>query len=100
MRITKIDPKGDYIVARRIKESETTEGGVAVTDRSRKLLPFAEIIQVGPLAAQAGYAVGQRILFPEYRGYTVTVNREDLDVLRPTDILADVEWEVTSAQTE
>ena len=97
-------PLHDRVLVRRIDEDEKTAGGIIIPDTAKEKPSEGEIISVGsghraedgtvtPLDVQAG----DRVLFSKYGGTDVTLDGEELVILRESDILGIVE---TKAKTK
>jgi chaperonin GroES len=91
-------PLQDRILIRRSKEDETIVGGIVIPDTAREKSQRGEVIAVGkgqrlengtvvPLEVQ----VGDTVLFGKYGGTEVTVDGEELLILRESEVLAIVD---------
>ena len=90
----KLTPLHDRIVVRRIEESETTRGGIIIPDTAKDKPQEGEVVSVGrgkvteegkvlPLAVKDG----DRVLFGKYAGTEITIDGEQLLILREEEIL-------------
>ncbi len=91
----KLKPLHDRVVVRREDEESRSAGGIVIPDNAKEKPQRGEVLAVGPgeplqtgqtrvLAVQAGDSV----LFGKFAGSEVTVEGEELVVLREADILA------------
>ncbi|MEE8379396.1 MAG: co-chaperone GroES [Gammaproteobacteria bacterium] len=94
----KIRPLHDRVVIRRMEEERTSAGGIVIPDSATEKPAQGEVVAVGkgkilesgdvrPLDVK----VGDKVLFGKYGGTEVTVEGEDLLVMREDDITAVVE---------
>ncbi len=93
-----IRPLHDRVVIRRMEEERTSAGGIVIPDSATEKPAQGEVVAVGkgkildngdvrPLDV----TVGDKVLFGKYGGTEVTVEGEDLLVMREDDITAVVE---------
>jgi len=91
----KIAPLHDRVVVRRLDENEIAKGGIIIPDTAKEKPQEGEVIAAGagridekgkriPLDVKPG----DRILFGKYTGNDITLNNEQLMILREEDILA------------
>jgi len=91
----KIAPLHDRVVVRRLDENEIAKGGIIIPDTAKEKPQEGEVIAAGagridekgkhiPLDVKPG----DRILFGKYTGNDITLNNEQLLILREDDILA------------
>jgi len=94
----KLKPLQDRLVVRRVKEEETTKGGIIIPDSAKERPLEGEVLAVGsgkkledgtviPLDVKAG----DRILFGKYAGTEVKVDGVDHLILREDEVLGVVE---------
>ena len=95
----KLKPLGDRLIVRPVEEEETTASGIVLPDTAKEKPQKGEVVAVGdgrwdedgekriPLDVSAG----DEILYSKYGGTDITVEGEDLLVLRESDVLAKVE---------
>ena len=90
----KIRPLQDRVIVRRVAEEEKTAGGIIIPDTAKEKPQQGEIVAAGkgkvgddgnvtPLEVK----VGDRILFGKYSGTEVTLDGEELLIMREDDIL-------------
>ena len=94
----KIRPLQDRVVVKRIKEEETTSGGIIIPDSAKEKPAEGKVIAVGPGRLDKDGKLrpldvkkGNRVLFGKYSGTDVKVDGEDHLIMREDDILAVVE---------
>ena len=87
-------PLHDRILVRRIEAEEKTAGGIIIPDTAKEKPQEGEIIAVGSGARdEAGKLVpldvkaGDRVLFGKWSGTEVSVNGEELLIMKESDIL-------------
>ncbi|MAR77457.1 MAG: co-chaperone GroES [Gammaproteobacteria bacterium] len=90
-----IRPLHDRVIIRRMEEEKTSPGGIVIPDSATEKPVKGEVVAVGkgkllengdvrPLDVK----VGDSILFGKYSGSEVTVDGEELLVMREDDITA------------
>ena len=91
-------PLHDRVLVRRVKEEEKTKGGIIIPDTAKEKPQEGEVVAVGTGARnEAGALVelvvkaGDRVLFGKWSGTEVSVNGEDLLIMKEADILGVVE---------
>jgi chaperonin GroES len=93
-----IRPLHDRILVKRVKEEETTKGGIIIPDTAKEKPIEAKVVAVGtgrlldsgevrPLAVKKGDVV----LFGKYGGTEVKIDGEEHLILREDDILGIIE---------
>ncbi|CAI8330206.1 MAG: 10 kDa chaperonin [Gammaproteobacteria bacterium] len=91
----KIRPLHDRVIIRRMEEEKTSPGGIVIPDSATEKPVKGEVVAVGkgkilengdirPLDVK----VGDTILFGKYSGTEVSVDGEELLVMREDDITA------------
>ncbi len=91
-------PLHDRVLVRRVKEEEKTKGGIIIPDTVKEKPQEGKIVAVGsgtrgedgkvtPLDVKAG----DRILFGKWSGTEVTLDGEELIIMKESDILGVVE---------
>ncbi len=87
-------PPHDRVLVRRVEAEEKTAGGIIIPDSAKEKPAEGEIVAVGdglrdddgdriPLDVKAG----DRVLFGKWSGTEVTVNGEELLIMKESDIL-------------
>lgn len=94
----KIRPLQDRLIVKRLKEEETTKGGIIIPETAKEKPLEAEVIAVGngkvledgkvrPLDVKAG----DRVLFSKYAGTEIKIEGEEYLMLREDDVLGVIE---------
>lgn len=94
----KFRPLHDRVLVRRVKEEEKTKGGIIIPDTAKEKPQEGEVVAAGtgargddneivPLEVKAG----DRILFGKWSGTEVTVDGEELLIMKESDILGIIE---------
>ena len=91
---TKVSPLADRVVVKALEETEQMRGGLYIPDTAKEKPQQGEIVAVGPGRFDEGtrvpmdVKVGDRVLFGKYSGTEVTIDGEQLLILRESDVLA------------
>ena len=92
---TTITPSEDRVVIRPTDEAETMRGWLYIPDTAKEKPTQGEIIAVGPGRVNddgknipTGFKVGDTVIYGKYSGTEVTVDGENLLILRESDVLA------------
>ena len=91
-------PLHDRVLVRRVKEEEKSKGGIIIPDTVKEKPQEGKVIAVGsgvrgddgkvtPLDVKAG----DRILFGKWSGTEVTLDGEELIIMKESDILGIVD---------
>jgi chaperonin GroES len=91
-------PLHDRVLVRRVKEEEKSKGGIIIPDTVKEKPQEGKIVAVGsgtrgddgkvtPLDVKAG----DRVLFGKWSGSEVTIDGEELIIMKESDILGVVE---------
>ncbi len=94
----KFRPLHDRVLARRVEQEETTAGGIIIPDTAKEKPMEGEIIAVGsgtinesgkvtPLDVKAG----DKVLFGKWSGTEVTIDGEELLIMKESDLLGVIE---------
>ncbi len=94
----KVKPLYDRLLARRVEEGEQIKGGIIIPDSAKEKPQEAEIIAAGngkrlddgkivPLDVKAG----DKVLIGKYSGTDITVEGEELIILREDEVLGVLE---------
>jgi len=90
-----LKPLADRVVVKPSKAEEMTKGGIIVPDTAKEKPVWGEVIAVGPgkisdegkiIAMEV--KVGNKVLYGKYSGTEVTVEGEELLLMRESDIFA------------
>ena len=91
---TKIAPLSDRVVVKPLEDTETMRGGLYIPDTAKEKPQQGEIVAVGSGRTEDGkrvpmeVKVGDRVLYGKYSGTEVTVEGEQVLILRESDVLA------------
>ncbi len=90
-----LKPLADRIVVRPSKAEEKTKGGLYVPDTAKEKPVWGEVPEVGPgRVSDDGKKVpmeikkGDKVLYGKYSGTEVTVDNEELLIMRESDVFA------------
>jgi len=90
-----IQPLDDRVVVIRTEAEEKTSGGIVLPENAKEKPQQGKVIAVGPgklldsgERAKPDVGVGDLILFGKYSGSELTVDGEEVVILRENDILA------------
>ena len=94
----KLQPLEDRIVVRPGESEETTASGLVIPDTAKEKPQQGEVLAAGPgrrseqtgEVIPLGVSVGDTVVYSKYGGTEITVDGEDLLVLRESDVLAKV----------
>ncbi len=88
-------PLGDRIVVKPSKEEEVTRGGIVLPDTAKKRPREGEVVAVGPgkllengERAALEIKVGDVVVYSEYGGTEVTIDKTDYIILDEGSVLA------------
>jgi len=91
-------PLHDRVLVRRIEADEKTAGGIIIPDTAKEKPIEGEILAVGPGAkndkgevAPMDVKVGDRVLFGKWSGNEVTIDGEELVIMKESDIMGIIE---------
>lgn len=101
----KIRPLHDRILIKRIEEQETARGGIIIPDSAKEKPQQGEVMAVGngkPLEkggrVPLDVHVGDRVLFAKYGGSEITLDGQELMILREEDVLGIFSQQAKSAK--
>ena len=87
-------PLHDRVVVRRVESEEKTAGGIIIPDTAKEKPSEGEVVSVGPGARDENGKVqpldvkaGDRVLFGKWSGTEVTIDGEELLIMKESDIL-------------
>ena len=94
MAKVKIKPIGDRVLVKHIEEKEQVRGGIIIPDSAKEKPQQGQVVAAGggkrledgkivPLDVKAG----DKVLFGKYSGSEITVDGEELLILREDEIL-------------
>ena len=93
----KLKPLGDRLIVEASEEEQTTASGIVLPDTAQEKPQRGKVVAVGDGAIDEDgkrrpmdVKKGDEILYSKYGGTEITVEGEDLLVLRESDVLAKV----------
>jgi len=93
----KLKPLGDRLIVKAVEEEETTASGIVLPDTAKEKPQRGKVLAVGDgKVSDEGKRVpidvsdGDEVLYSKYGGTEITVDGEELLVLRESDVLAKV----------
>jgi len=91
-------PLHDRVLVRRIEEENKTAGGIIIPDTAKEKPQQGEILAAGPGARDENgklvpldVKVGDKVLFGKWSGSEVTLDGEELLIMKESDILGVLE---------
>jgi chaperonin GroES len=91
-------PLHDRVLVRRVKEEEKTKGGIIIPDSAKEKPQEGKVIAVGSgtrsddgKVTPLDVKVNDRVLFGKWSGSEVTIDGEELIIMKESDILGIVE---------
>jgi chaperonin GroES len=104
MNVANFRPLHDRVLVKRVKEEEKTKGGIIIPDTAKEKPQEGEVIAVGPGARdedgkriEPDVRVGDRILFGKWSGTEVTLDGDELLIMKESDIMGIVERDSTAS---
>ncbi len=94
----KLKPLGDRVIVQAIAEEETTASGIVLPETAKEKPQRGKVLAVGEgrydddgeKRIPLDVAEGDEVLYSKYGGTEISVDGEDLLVLRESDVLAKV----------
>ena len=87
-------PLHDRVVVRRVESEEKTAGGIIIPDTAKEKPSEGEVVSVGPGARDENGKVqpldvkaGDRVLFGKWSGTEVTIDGDELIIMKESDIM-------------
>ena len=91
----KVQPVADRVVVEPLEESEEMRGGLYIPDTAKEKPQQGTVVAVGPgRLSDEGERMpveletGQRILYGKYSGTEVTIDGQDVLIIKESDVLA------------
>ncbi len=92
---TKVVPLTDHIVLQAIDEEEVTVTGLVIPDSAKEKPQQGDVVAVGPgkmndagVVETIDLSEGDRVLYQQYAGTKVQIEKTDYIVVRFADVLA------------
>ena len=93
-----LQPLGDRLIVEALEDEETTASGIVLPDTAKEKPQKGQVLAVGDgkfdedgKRIKLDVSKGDEVLYSKYGGTEITVEGEDLLVLRESDVLAIVE---------
>jgi chaperonin GroES len=92
--VTKVSPLADRVMVKPLEEAEQMRGGLYIPDTAKEKPQQGQILAVGPGRYEEGkrippdVKVGDKVLYGKYSGTEVTVDGDQVLILRESDVLA------------
>ena len=92
--MSKVAPLADRVVVKPLEEAEQMRGGLYIPDTAKEKPQQGTVVAVGPgryekdARVPMDVKVGDKVLYGKYSGTEVTIEGEQLLILRESDILA------------
>jgi chaperonin GroES len=94
----KFRPLHDRVLVKRVEEETTTKGGIIIPDTAKEKPQEGEVVAIGGGAIKDDGSVrkldvkaGDRVLFGKWSGSEVTVDGDELLIMKESDILGVLE---------
>ena len=93
----KFRPLHDRVLVRRVEANEKTAGGIIIPDSAKEKPQEGEVVAAGTGSRDSGNVIpldvksGDRILFSKWSGTEVTIDGEELIVMKESDIMGIIE---------
>lgn len=91
-------PLHDHVLVKRLEAEEEVQGGIIIPDTAKEKPQEGEVLAVGPGKIQEdgsrralAVTVGNKVLFGKYAGTEITLDGEELLVMRESDLLGVME---------
>ncbi len=92
----KLKPLGDRLIVKAVEEEETTASGIVLPETAKEKPQKGQVVAVGDgkwdedgeKRIPLDVAEGDEVLYSKYGGTEVTVEGDELLVLRESDVLA------------
>ena len=91
-------PLGDRVLVKRVEEEQKTKGGIIIPDTVKEKPQEGKVVAVGPGArgddgkiTPLDVKAGDRVLFGKWSGSEVTIDGEELIIMKESDILGIVD---------
>ncbi len=91
----KVKPLEDRVIVKPKEEEEMRKGGIIIPDTAKERPQEGTIVEVGPgKQDEKGKTIplnvkkGDRVIFSKYAGTEITIEGEELLIMRESDILA------------
>lgn len=82
-----IQPLHDYVLLQKEEDAKTTASGIILSSNKEKS-KYVKVIAMGQAIQNAGYSVGDRVLYREYAGMDLEEDNEEYILVKDEDIIA------------
>ncbi|MGR3952429.1 MAG: co-chaperone GroES [Chlamydia sp.] len=93
-----LKPLSNRVLLRRLEAEETAKGGIILPETAKKKQEMAAVIAIGPGKKDTNNQIipmevkeGDVVLIDKYSGQEVTIQGEELVIIRADDIIAIIE---------
>ena len=92
----KVFPLYDRVLLRRVEEQEVKESGIIIPDTAKEKSLEAEVVEVGKGRIEGDKVIpleikkGDKVLIGKFGGTEVTIDGEELVIVREEEILAKI----------
>jgi chaperonin GroES len=93
-----LKPLHDRVLVRRTESEEKTKGGLIIPDSAKEKPSEGEIVSAGPGARkdsgeliEMAVKAGDKVLFGKWSGTEVTIDEEELLMMKESDIMGIIE---------
>ncbi len=93
----KIEPLGDRILVKALPEGEVVRGGIILPDTAKEKPQEGEVVAVGPgrmtddgKRIPLDIKAGDRVIYAKYGGTEIKEGKDELLILRESDVLAKI----------
>jgi len=92
----KVVPLHDRVLLRRLEEQEAKKGGIIIPDTAKEKPLEAEVVEVGKGRIEGDKVIplevkkGDKVLIGKFGGTEVTIDGEELVIVREEEILAKI----------
>ncbi len=93
-----LKPLHDRLIVRPAKPEEVTKGGIILPDTAKEKPVQGEVLACGPgkydesgKLTPIGVKVGDKVLYGKYSGTEISLDGEDVLIMRESDVFAIVE---------
>lgn len=91
-----IRPLGDRLVIKKVEIEEKTKSGIVLPDSAKEQPSIAEIVAIGDEILNDDkkkdlVKIGDRVIYSKYSGTELKLDKEEVIVLKLSDLLAVVE---------
>ena len=93
----KIRPLSDHLLVKRVEPKDSVKGGIIIPDSAKEKPQEALVKAVGPGKREEGKVmpidikVGDRVLISKYGGSEITIEDEEVLIIREDDVLGVIE---------